>query len=65
MDLRDLYDGKVKKTDHLVILGDQAVNYDLLNRDMIVSVLYDAIDTAYSSDAYVIGLEGELVKVIK
>ncbi|OUQ56289.1 KAP family P-loop NTPase fold protein [Lactobacillus gallinarum] len=59
VDLRDLYDGKVKKTDHLVILGDQAVNYDLLNRDMIVSVLYDAIDTAYSSDAYVIGLEGE------
>lgn len=59
LDLRDLYEGKIKKTDHLVVLEDQAVNYDLLNRDIIVSVLYDAIDTAYSSDAYVIGLEGE------
>lgn len=59
VDLRDLYEGKIKKTDRLVILEDQAVNYDLLNRDMIVSVLYDAIDTAYSSGTYVIGLEGE------
>lgn len=59
VDLRDLYEGKIKKTDRLVILEDQAVNYDLLNRDMIVSVLYDAIDTTYSSGTYVIGLEGE------
>ena len=59
VDLRDLYEGKIRKTDRLVILEDQAVNYDLLNRDMIVSVLYDAIDTAYSSGTYVIGLEGE------
>lgn len=43
VDLRDLYEEKIKKTDRLVILEDQAVNYDLLNRDMIVSVLYDAI----------------------
>lgn len=57
VDLRDLCEGKITK--YPVVVGDQAVNYDLLDRDVIVSVLCDSINSAYSSGAYVIGLEGE------
>lgn len=57
VDLRDLCEGKVTKRP--IVVGDQAVNYDLLDRDVIVSVLCDSINSAYSLGAYVIGLEGE------
>lgn len=57
VDLRDLCEGKITK--YPIVVGDQAVNYDLLDRDVIVAVLCDSINSAYSSGAYVIGLEGE------
>lgn len=49
VDLRDLCEGKITK--YPVVVGDQAVNYDLLDRDVIVSVLCDSINSAYSSGA--------------
>ena len=59
IDLRELYKGKIKSNTQPIIISDKAVNYDLLDRSVIVSLLNDAINDAYSSNAYVIGLEGE------
>lgn len=59
IDLRELYEGKIKSNTQPIIISDKAVNYDLLDRSVIVSLLNDAINDAYSSNAYVIGLEGE------
>ena len=60
IDLRELYEGKVDTDTYPIIVNDKAVNYDLLDRRIIVSILYDAIvNTACSSNAYVIGLDGK------
>lgn len=59
IDLRELYEGKIKSRAQPIIISDKAANYDLLDRGVIISLLYDAINDAYSSNAYVIGLEGE------
>lgn len=59
IDLRELYEGKIKSNTQPIIISDKAVTYDLLDRSVIVSLLYDAINDVYSSNAYVIGLEGE------
>lgn len=59
IDLRELYEGKIRSGSQPIIISDKATNYDLLDRGVIVSLLYDAINDAYSSNAYVIGLDGE------
>lgn len=59
IDLRELYEGQITSNTQPIIISDKAATYDLLDRGVIVSLLYDAINDAYSSNAYVIGLEGE------
>lgn len=59
IDLRELYEGKTQANAHSIIITDNPANYDLLNRDIIVSLLYDIITIVHSSNAYVIGLDGD------
>ena len=55
-----MYEGKVDIDTSPIIINDKAVNYDLLDRKTIISILYDAIvNTTCSSNAYVIGLDGK------
>ena len=59
IDLRKLYEGKTQANAHSFVITDNPANYDLLNRDIIVSLLYDIITIVHSSNAYVIGLDGD------
>ena len=60
IDLRELYEGKADTNTYPIIINDRAVNYDLLDRETIISILYDAIvNTTCHSNAYVIGLDGK------
>lgn len=60
IDLRELYKDKFDVNTYPIIISDRPVDYDLLDRKIIISILYDVIvNTSCSSNAYVIGLDGK------
>ena len=59
-DLKDIYEGQ--KTDHSqdpILVSEKDVDYDLLDRNGIINVLYRSIVSCKSNSSFVIGLEGE------
>lgn len=59
-DLKEIYEGKIKS--HLqipIFVSEKDVDYDLLNRNGIINVVYRSIITCKSNSSFVIGLEGE------
>ncbi len=58
-DLKDLYEDNIKEFgERPIILDERDVEYDLLNRDMIINHLYDAIVSTNLNGSFVISLGG-------
>lgn len=59
VDLKDLYEGKIEKTDEILFLDEKEVDYDLLNRQSIINHLYNVLCTCRPQGQFVISLEGK------
>ncbi len=59
-DLKELYYGQIKKieTDAPVLLDERDVDYDLLDRDMVINYLYTSVIETNPTKKFVISLEG-------
>ena len=59
VDLKDIYNGNFKlEEDQLVLIKEEEVNYDLLERENIINQLYNAILQSKPDGKFVISLEG-------
>ena len=60
-DLKDIYEKGVEDAnpDIPILIFDEAVGYDLLEREFIISTLLNEIHASRSERSFVIGLEGE------
>lgn len=60
IDLLDAYKGNIKnEKGHVVLVKEEDVNYDLLERDSIINKLYNAIIDCNPERKFVISLEGK------
>lgn len=57
-DLKDLYENKIIIDDKLILINENDVNYDLLNRNNVISGLNNIITNCYPNEKFVIALEG-------
>ncbi|MBO4815952.1 MAG: hypothetical protein J5507_03330 [Clostridia bacterium] len=57
-DLKDLYDGNILNDEGLVFIKESDVDYDLLDRGSIINGIINVISNCYTSEKFVIGLEG-------
>ncbi|MCR5812296.1 MAG: KAP family NTPase [Lachnospiraceae bacterium] len=59
-DLKDLYDNNVSvKTGEPILIDESDVEYDLLNRSLLIQHIVQSVVNCRSKKAYVIGLKGE------
>lgn len=59
VDLKDIYNGNFNlEEDQLVLIKEEEVNYDLLERENIINQLYNAILQSKPDGKFVISLEG-------
>jgi len=60
LDLKDLYHGDIKynSNNNILLLNEKDVNYDMLDRGILVNDLYNTITKCCTIDKLVIGLEG-------
>lgn len=60
IDLKDLYEGEIKKNENRsILLEEKDVDYDLLDRKKIINYLYDSIISTNPQRKFVISLEGK------
>lgn len=57
-DLKQLYNGDIKECRGLILIDEVEVNYDLLNRERIISDIYDLIIQCNPKKKFVLSLEG-------
>ena len=59
-DLKDIYEGeKIGSSQAPILVSEKDVDYDLLDRQGIINVLYRSIISCKSNASFVIGLEGK------
>lgn len=60
LDLKDVYENHINYIDgNKILLSENDVEYDLLNRELIINHLYMSIISSMSDKSFVISLEGE------
>lgn len=57
-DLKDLYDGKIKENRKSILIEEESVSYDLLEREIFINNFYNIIIDNKARKKFVIGLEG-------
>lgn len=57
-DLKQLYDDEIPKEIEFILIGDEAVNYDLLERDKIIKQMANTILNCNNNSKFVISLKG-------
>ena len=58
VDLKELLDGKVESKRCPLMFKEEAVDYDLLERNALIKTIYSSIDGCNPQHSYVIGLKG-------
>lgn len=59
-DLKEIYEGDfTSEEDQLILVREEEVNYDLLEREKIINQLYNAISQSKPDGKFVISLEGK------
>jgi energy-coupling factor transporter ATP-binding protein EcfA2 len=60
VDLKDIYEGRIDNNmTGPLLMTEKDVDYDLLNRNMLIMQLYSSVVTCKSNQSFVIGIEGE------
>lgn len=57
-DLKTLYEGTIKSNGRLILIDENDVNYDLLERGNVIAALNNVIKNCYPNKKFVIALEG-------
>lgn len=57
-DLKDLYDGSIINDDNIILINEEDVSYDLLERDKTINHVYETIINCNPRKKFVISLEG-------
>lgn len=58
-DLKQLYDNTIPKEAEFILIGDEAVNYDLLERNKVISQITNTIINCNNDSKFVMSLKGE------
>lgn len=58
-DLKQLYEDKIPKDTEFILIGDEAVNYDLLERTKIINQITNTINNCNNDSKFVMSLKGE------
>ncbi len=58
-DLKDLYEGKIKNENSLILIREKEVEYDLLERGHIINKLYELVSSCCNEEKFVVALEGK------
>lgn len=56
--LKDLYNGEIDESEELILIGEESVDYDLLDRGIFINNLYNIITECSPNKKFVISLEG-------
>ncbi len=62
-DLKDLYEGKIKNENSLILIREKEVEYDLLERGHIINKLYELVSSCCNEEKFVVALDGEVEKL--
>lgn len=58
-DLKQLYDDTIPKEAEFILIGDEAVNYDLLERNKVINQITNTIINCNSNSKFVMSLKGD------
>lgn len=58
-DLKQLYDDTIPKETEFILIGDEAVNYDLLERNKVINQITNTIINCNSNSKFVMSLKGD------
>ncbi len=58
-DLKQLYDNTIPEETEFILIGDEAVNYDLLERSKIINQITNTIINCNNNSKFVISLKGD------
>lgn len=60
IDLKSLYEGNIEKLeDNVILLDERDVDYDILNRDIIINQIYYNIVGSRANNSFVLAINGE------